>query len=304
MLEQTYILLSHLARRVYGAPLSYVEKAGFFLVQRIGQETVLQPLDDDSTTLFLESVEKKRKVYFLDSAKDVSLLVRNSVATLSEHNRNTVGTPSLHIPESSEATKKLAEKYNLIDFSEKIDLPQPRQLAKLTYRLILEALAKAQKQKKSKTKIITEYYRPALSAVEEKDFLALEHIKDDVVNYLGMQTRAIESRQIQQAKKTLWKDVKRRLFWLSFGIVAVIFLFVGRLLYRPTANTSAVNQVEVILQPADIENYIEKYEAQNNVKVYPWRRKKIIETLTDAELTQEQINDTLEYYIIQAWKNH
>ena len=295
------MLINQFAIQLYGKPLAYVDKKGYYLVSRSGNDTLLESFDGE-TYLYPDNLSKDNNIYYLDMPKDLSLLCRNSFGTVSEHSRYTVATQSLPVGELSESQKAIAEKYNLVDFSADFT-GQQKDIAKATYHFIIEAIEKASMQKKSKTKIIQEYYRPALSAAQNKDFLELEKIKDEVLKYLGKQTRAEESRHVRKAEEKIWKNVRRRLFWLSFFIVLSVFLLIGIFASRPTANTSAVTSVEVTLEPNYIENYIQEYEKNNHVKVYPWRRKKIISTLTGSTMSEQELIDTLEYYIEKAWKN-
>lgn len=277
MITDTYILLNYFSKELYNKDLAYIDQQGYFLVDRRGSELTLRSLDG-TTTLFPEQEKDFPTVIFLSDRKSLSQHSRNVVGTMSEHSRNTVATLSENVGEITKSQKALSEKYNIVDFSEKL-LGTQKQLAKLTYKLILESFEKAERQKKSKQKIIKEYYNPALLAVSDKNIVELENIKDELLKFLGKQERALEARQVQKASEKIWKHTKKRLRLLTAIIVFTVLFFGAIILSRPHSDTSGQTsekqKTETIITEKNFDQIIILYEKNTGQKVYEWRQKEI-----------------------------
>jgi hypothetical protein len=275
--KDTFSLLNAFARQIYDRDLAYIEKQGYFLLDRVGGEINFISLDG-TTTLYPGEEKKFPKYYILSERKSIAELSRNAVGTLSLPVRNNVATPSALVGEITKSQKKLAEKYNLPDFSENLGGQQKKD-AELTYSLILEALERAVRQKKSRTKIINEFYYPALSAIENGDFLELENIKDETIKHLGKQNRALEARQVSRAQYQIWQKVKKRITIITIIFLVSSFSFSFSFLFSRHRRAQKTQQT-YFFTPTQIDSLITIYETKSNQKVYQWRRKKIKENLT------------------------
>lgn len=296
MNKETLILLNSMAITLYNKNLCYVDGHGYYLLEKIGDEEQLCTFDG-TTTLYPKSSTNFPKYYMLDNVKSVSELCRNISATMPIQSRNEIETISKGVGEITESEIKLAEKYNLIDFSQKL-LGIKKEMAYLTYRLILSALVKAEMSKKSKTKIIEEFYNEASNAVTEKNFLKLENVKDNVTKHLGMQHRMFEAHHVGIATDKIWIRVKKLLI-IPFIIVILAGLF---LLYQ-NLKTSKIIKTEKNEQThtytgSEVELLIKEYCKAKDTTITDWRKNYVLAEFPTSELTDKECLRTLKYLLI------
>jgi hypothetical protein len=299
MTKETYILLNNFCIAIYDKPLAYVENQGYFLYSGVGGQVELTNFEN-TETLYPASVKNFPKYFVLNNQKDLSQLCRNTTATLPQHYRNGVASVSEHAPELTKSQIALAEKYNLVDFSAKLVGTQ-KQDAEITYRLIILALERAFLQKKSKTKIIETFFNPAQKAVQEKNFLELENIKEDCSKLLGMQNRAIESRHVQKAKIELWSKLKKRLYLLSVAILvaasAITLHFVISTVNEGyevhTANITAKQNSLKVFTVAEITHFINEYQKELGKPIYEWRRSLIFDEVQGVQLSENELKEII-----------
>jgi len=284
----TLELINQFSKDLYGSPLSYIEGQGFFIEQQSDEEIFYESLNR-LESIYPGRTKIKNKIYSLDTRKSRAELTRNTTATQSQHNRNTIATQSLPVGELSPSDIQLAEHYNVRPFDENLIASQ-KELANITYKLIVLCLTKAKKQKKSKTKIVEEFFHPAVEAAKEKDILKLEQIKENTVQYLGMQKRILDAKNVHIAEQKIWSQIKTKIVTgtVVIGIFLAIITFFS--LRQPHSDKSQriFSKETQFYSSAQIDSLITIYELENNTEVYPWREGQIKNNLS-GNFTQTEL---------------
>jgi len=189
--------------------------------------------------------------------------------------------------------KEIIENYNLKLFSHNFT-GTIKNLSEQIENLTIAILYNSNKKKTiEKTRIA--FSKAADLAAKNKD-IELEKI------HATLTARRAGQLKIEKMNKTINKKANSKrmkiLVLISILILAAIFAIIKQI----TIAYSTTPEIEnTILTEEIILNKISDFEQTNQTKVYAWRKKKIINELKGTELSQKQINDTLNYLIYKKW---
>ncbi len=119
-----------------------------------------------------------------------------------------------------------------------------------------------------------------------------------------LQARRAGQLKVQKMNDTIQKKEKKKktkiIAFVSIIFFAAIFAIIRQIAIAYPAGKD--KDKNIVVTEEIINNKIDEYEKINNTKVYSWRHKKIIKNLSGTELSPEELNDTLNYFITKAWK--
>ncbi len=282
---QLFLLQSVLKR-----PVAYDKKNNKFYIIEKGKDGV-----------FYYDLTSDGKVYFDLDNKDL-IFANSNLAFLSEPAELSNDFPETgHPAELSEPAKtknKLtALKYNLKDFSNLLD-GFHKETAKDIYKLTIEILNNTHKKKViEKTLMLYEKARKHAENQQPTDLNSLINIKNQLQGTRNKQ-KAIK-KSVEKYKR---KKAKRTTFFMFITALTVFFLvfFAIKKTPEPPKNTQTVQTIT--LTEKSILKAINDYEKQNNVKVYQWRRNKIVDFLQGKQMSGQEFNKLLDSLINKAWK--
>jgi len=317
--EILQILATH-SKDLYGGELVYIEKQGFYI-----KNNGLYHSLDGLTTLSPEMTENK--VFELSNSASVKTLLRTVVAPSALGSRSVfaqspdgirfvIGDSEL----SQEDFSRIEDKYEIYDLSPKYQNPYLQQLLREIRILTIEALARAERQRKRRSEII-KVWQKAQEYAEQNDFIKLEETRDRLLSLSGRQLSGVKNTIKRQVSEEFKEEYKTFIRKIKIYITVIITLFFSITLAGVSIRfkhiQSYVNQISIKTAPQqNTTGKIKKLTEQDIIKavseynqsvsktnqITTWRKQKIINCLSGKNINKQALRDSIEKFANPSYR--